>query len=60
MHAIDIASMLDPMGWRQVEIMEADDTLCVVVAEAHVDVQGGRMRCLTGRDLTDYDYISVG
>jgi hypothetical protein len=24
-----------------------------------VDVQDGRMGCLMGRDLTDYDYVSV-
>jgi hypothetical protein len=29
------------------------------VAETQVDVQYGRMECLTGRDLTDYDYMSI-
>jgi hypothetical protein len=41
-------------------VVEADDTLCVVVAESQVDIQGGRIGCLMGCDLTDYDYVSVG
>jgi hypothetical protein len=41
-------------------MVEADDTLCVPVAESQVDIQGGRIGCLTGHDLTDYDYVSVG
>jgi hypothetical protein len=47
------------MQWvgDQVEVVEADDTICV--AESQVDVQGGRMECLTGRDLTMYDYVSI-
>jgi hypothetical protein len=27
---------------------------------SQIDVNGGSMQCLTGRDLTDYDYVSVG
>jgi hypothetical protein len=36
------------MQWDgdQVEVIEADDTVCVAVAESQVDVQGGRMSCL--------------
>jgi hypothetical protein len=34
--------------------------VCVVMAESQVDVQGGRMSCLTGCNLTEYDYMSVG
>jgi hypothetical protein len=44
----------------QVEVVKADDTVCVAVAESQEDVQGGCMKRLTGRDLTDYDYVSVG
>jgi hypothetical protein len=43
-----------------VEIIEADDTTCVAVAESQVDLQGGEMKCLTDRDLTEYDYVSIG
>jgi hypothetical protein len=44
----------------QVEVVEADDTKGVAVVETQVDVQCGRMSCLIGCDLTEYDYISVG
>jgi hypothetical protein len=30
------------------------------VTESQVDIQGGKMKCLTGRDLTGYDYVSIG
>jgi hypothetical protein len=30
------------------------------LAESQGDLQDGRVRCLMGRDLTDYDYISMG
>jgi hypothetical protein len=43
-----------------IEVIEADEVACVVVTGSQVDVQGGRMRCLTGRDLTEYDYVSMG
>jgi hypothetical protein len=43
----------------QVEVVEADEATCVAMAETQVDVQDGCMECLTGRDLTDYDYVSV-
>jgi hypothetical protein len=29
------------------------------LAETQVDIQGGKMECLTGRDLTDYDFVSI-
>jgi hypothetical protein len=39
--------------------VQADDSACVAITKSQVDVQGGRMECLTGQDLTEYDYISV-
>jgi hypothetical protein len=44
------------MQWvgDQVEVVEADEIACVAV-----DVQDGHMECLTGWDLTVYDYMSV-
>jgi hypothetical protein len=30
------------------------------VAESHVDILGGKMECLSDKDLTGYDYISIG
>jgi hypothetical protein len=32
---------------------------CIAVTESQVDILGGQMRCLTGRDLAEYDYVSV-
>ena len=43
-----------------VEVIEADNSSCIALTEAPVDWQHGDMRCLTGRDLSDYDYISIG
>jgi hypothetical protein len=43
-----------------VEVIEADNSACIALTEAPVDWQHGEMRCLTGRDLSDYDYINIG
>jgi hypothetical protein len=42
-----------------VEVVQVDDSVCVAMTELQVDVQGERMECLTGRDLTEYNYVSV-
>jgi hypothetical protein len=51
-----IPSMLHQcvMQWisYKVEIVKADDTACVAVPESHLDMQGSKMGCFTGRDLT--------
>jgi hypothetical protein len=44
---------------NRVETVGADDAECVAMAESQVDVQDGELRHLTGRDLSQYDYISV-
>jgi len=44
----------------QVEVVEADNSVCVAMTKTPVDWQLGNMQCLTGRDLSDYDYISIG
>jgi hypothetical protein len=44
----------------KVEVIKMDEAAYVAMAEPQVDVQGGHMSCLTGRDLMDYDYVSVG
>lgn len=44
----------------EVEVIEADNSACIALTEAPVDWQHGDMRCLTGRDLSDYDYVSIG
>jgi hypothetical protein len=40
--------------------VKEEDVVCVALAESQLHVQGGHMKCLTGRDLTEYDYASVG
>jgi hypothetical protein len=37
---------------NQVEVIEADDSEYVAMTESQVDVQGGRMKCMTGQDLS--------
>jgi hypothetical protein len=44
----------------EVEVVQADEDVCIAMTESRVDIQGGKMNCLTGRDLMGYDYISVG
>jgi hypothetical protein len=43
-----------------VEVVEADDIAYVAVTESQVDVQDGQVKCLTGQDLTEFDYVSIG
>ena len=42
------------------EVIEGDNSSCIAMTDAPVDWQHGEMRCLTGRDLSDYNYISIG
>jgi hypothetical protein len=44
----------------QVETVEADEEACVTMVESQIDLQDGSMECLSGQDLSKYDYISVG
>jgi hypothetical protein len=44
----------------EVVVVQANEDVCVAMTESQVDIQGGKMKCLTGRDLTGYDYVSVG
>jgi hypothetical protein len=43
----------------EVEVVQANE-VCVAMAESQVYILGGKMECLSGKDLTGYDYISVG
>jgi hypothetical protein len=43
-----------------VEIVVAKDSVCVATTEAWDEVQNGASACLSGRDLGNYDYISIG
>jgi hypothetical protein len=44
----------------EVEVVQADEKVCVAVAEYQVDIMGRKMECLSGMDFTGHDYISVG
>ncbi len=45
---------------EDVEIIEANNSTCIALTDTPVDWQHGDMRCLTGIDLSDYDYVSIG
>jgi hypothetical protein len=50
------------MRWvgNNIEVIEADDSVCVAMAEPQENLPEGKVKCLTGRDLSGYDYISIG
>jgi hypothetical protein len=40
-------------------VVQSDEDVCSMVTKSQVNIQGGKMKCLTYRDLTGYDYISI-
>jgi hypothetical protein len=44
----------------EVDVVQADEDVCIAITESQVDIQGGKMKCLTSRDLMGYDYVSIG
>jgi hypothetical protein len=44
----------------EVVVVQANEEVCVVVDESQVNILGGRMEYLSGKDMMGYDYISVG
>jgi hypothetical protein len=44
---------------EEVKVVQSDEEVCVVVAGSQVDILGGKMECLSGKDLMGYDYISI-
>jgi hypothetical protein len=44
----------------EVEVVQADEEVCVAVAKSQVDILGRKMECLSGKDLMGCDYIRVG
>jgi hypothetical protein len=42
-----------------VEVVQADEEVCVAMAKSQVDILGGKMECLSDKDMMGYDYISV-
>jgi hypothetical protein len=49
------------MQWigDEVEVVQADEEVCIVVAESQVDILGRKMECLSKKDLMGYDYVSI-
>jgi hypothetical protein len=43
----------------EVEVVQADEEVCIAVIESQVNILGGKMECLSGKDLTGYHYNSV-
>jgi hypothetical protein len=43
----------------EVEVVQADEDVCIAMTESQVDIQGGKMKCLISRDLLGYDYVSI-
>ena len=44
-----------------VEVIEVDNSACISLTDAPIDWRHGEMQCLTGRDLSDYDYyVAIG
>jgi hypothetical protein len=42
-----------------VEVVAADEPVCVATTDAMRELQDGGTSCLSGKDLSEYDYISV-
>jgi hypothetical protein len=40
-------------------MVQADEEVCVAMIESQVNILGGKMECLSSKDLMGYDYISV-
>jgi hypothetical protein len=43
----------------EVEVVQADEDVCIAMTESQVDIQGLKMKCLTDNDLMGYDYVSI-
>jgi hypothetical protein len=44
----------------EVEVVQANEEVCVATAESQVNILGGKMECLSCKDLMGYDYIRIG
>jgi hypothetical protein len=43
----------------EVEVVQADEEVCIAMAKSQVNILGGKMECLSGKDLMGYEYISI-
>jgi hypothetical protein len=44
----------------EVEVVKVDNSACIASVESSGDFQDKDIKCLTGRDLSEFDYVSVG
>jgi hypothetical protein len=44
----------------EVEVIEADNSVCVAIAESQEGLQDGEVEWLSRQDLSEYDFVSVG
>jgi hypothetical protein len=44
----------------ELEIVQADDSACIALAESPSDFHDKEVKFFTGRDLSEFDYVSVG
>jgi hypothetical protein len=49
------------MQWigDEMEVIQANEDVCIAMIESQVNIQGREMKCLTSTDMTGYNYISV-
>jgi hypothetical protein len=40
-------------------VVQADEEVCIGVDGSQFDILGGKMECLSSKDLMGYDYISI-
>ena len=59
MRAIYFAPIFDKWVDDEVEVVHADNSACVALADSLVDWQHPNATCLTGRDLSDFDFLSA-
>jgi hypothetical protein len=43
----------------EVEVVQADEEVCVAMARSQVDILGEKMECLSSKYLMGYNYISI-
>jgi hypothetical protein len=41
---------------NEVEVVQADEDVCIAMTESQVDIQGGKMKCLTSMDLSGQNF----
>jgi hypothetical protein len=42
-----------------VELVQANEDVCITIAVSQVDIQEENMNCLTSTNMMGYDYVSI-